>query len=310
MGNKLAWGVAIATTAAACGTVPATGDQDIGPPDAVLAGDAADVTDASSLADAAEALPGDWGPPRPLEEINAREAYEYAPTVTADGLELLFLRYVPASRQAAKLWASKRGSTSEPWGTPTELPIGGGLVEPELSPDGLELYMTSERGVFRYTRETRAGAWSARETLFEGRHYVSIADDGRSMLYTGGAPAYAILRRVRDGASGPWGDEHASGIEYTRPTVPDSVERYDRVDARGDVLLLDSPGRLDSVLAPVSQVERFGSGLWGGFRAVPRLSAARLQFCELASAVEAICAVDADLDDVPDDLVRVTREAP
>jgi hypothetical protein len=65
-------------------------------------------------------------------------ALEYAPTTSADELELFFTR---AEGDVLSIWVAKRGSTSEPFGAPEKIEAIAGQVEgPTISPDGRSLY--------------------------------------------------------------------------------------------------------------------------------------------------------------------------
>ncbi|MGA2737537.1 MAG: hypothetical protein ABSG65_08800 [Bryobacteraceae bacterium] len=97
-----------------------------------------------------------------LRLVNTDEL-EYAPAVSADGLELFFTR-VRAIRADAvpRIWRSVRHSVRDPFGAPQVVSSISGFAEtPTLSPDGLSLYYHARVGgryvIFRVTREAKAG---------------------------------------------------------------------------------------------------------------------------------------------------------
>lgn len=81
-------------------------------------------------------------------------ALEYAPTTSADELELFFTR---AEGTALSIWVARRGSTSEPFGAPEKIEAIEGQVEgPTISPDGRSLYFHKHDGArFVIQRVTR-----------------------------------------------------------------------------------------------------------------------------------------------------------
>ena len=82
------------------------------------------------------------------------DALEYAPTTSADELELFFTR---AEGTVLSIWVAKRGSTSEPFGAPEKIEAIEGQVEgPTISPDGRSLYFHKLDGArFVIQRVTR-----------------------------------------------------------------------------------------------------------------------------------------------------------
>jgi hypothetical protein len=93
-----------------------------------------------------------------LRLVNTDEL-EYAPAVSADGLELFFTR-VKEIRAGAepRIWRSLRRSVREPFGAPQPVGAIAGFAEaPTLAPDGLSLYYHARANgrfvIFRVTRE-------------------------------------------------------------------------------------------------------------------------------------------------------------
>jgi MYXO-CTERM domain-containing protein len=93
--------------------------------------------------------------------------FERWPSVSADGLELYFIR--SQLETDAAIWVATRGSTSEPFGNATRLPatINTGYTSaPSISADGLTLFFSSNRpggfgnwDIWAVTRPTTDAAW-------------------------------------------------------------------------------------------------------------------------------------------------------
>jgi len=91
--------------------------------------------------------------PELLANVNS-DALEYAPSVSANGLELFFTRL--AGSFPAICRAARRGSNA-PFGVPEQIPAIEGFVEaPSLSPDGRSLYYHRLQGgsfaIYRVSR--------------------------------------------------------------------------------------------------------------------------------------------------------------
>lgn len=81
-----------------------------------------------------------------LRNINTRDYLEYAPSTTADGLELFFTRL---KQNETKIYVAKRKSTSEPFGKPELVDIKGSIPEaPSITPDGKNLYYHKKDGQY------------------------------------------------------------------------------------------------------------------------------------------------------------------
>jgi hypothetical protein len=86
--------------------------------------------------------------PQPLTELNS-PSDEGGITLSADGLEVIFTSNRPGGAGARDLYRAVRASTSLVFGTPqpiTELDTTDNELDPGLSPDGTELYFSSNRG--------------------------------------------------------------------------------------------------------------------------------------------------------------------
>lgn len=90
-----------------------------------------------------------------LAAVNSR-ALEYAPCISADGLELYFTRWQPA-RGVPGILVATRSDPSAAFGLPRRVQAAEGYVEgPTLSPDGRRLYFHKKVGnrfeIFRVER--------------------------------------------------------------------------------------------------------------------------------------------------------------
>lgn len=88
------------------------------------------------------------GPAQPLTELNDPTTNDAAPTVRADGREILFW----SSRvggMGSDIWQSTRQSANHPWSPPwnagPSLNSAGADLHPELTQDALTLYFSSNR---------------------------------------------------------------------------------------------------------------------------------------------------------------------
>ena len=90
-----------------------------------------------------------WSAPENLGATVNSSENEHVPTLSADGLALLFASDRGQSDKRYKLWWCHRESTTEPWSKPTRQQLevtavaGVSDYEPELAADGLSLLFTS-----------------------------------------------------------------------------------------------------------------------------------------------------------------------
>lgn len=82
-----------------------------------------------------------------MEKVNRPgDCLEYAPSTSADGLELFFTRYDPGSGDPL-IYRATRKSTADPFGTPGRIGAITGFAEaPSLSGDGKILYYHAKPG--------------------------------------------------------------------------------------------------------------------------------------------------------------------
>jgi hypothetical protein len=92
-----------------------------------------------------------------LRTVNQLGAAQYAPAVSADGLELFFTRLTGTGTTAA-VYHARRPNTASPWGAPDVIPslVGGVIEAPAPSADGRALYVHHQVGsTFRLARVAR-----------------------------------------------------------------------------------------------------------------------------------------------------------
>ena len=93
------------------------------------------------------------------------------PTLTADLLEFYFNSFRAGGRGGGDIWVSRRGSPSDGWATPvlvTELSTPSGETTPEVSADGLTMWISSNRpgstvgdyDIWTSRRADRSSGWS------------------------------------------------------------------------------------------------------------------------------------------------------
>jgi hypothetical protein len=89
-----------------------------------------------------------FGTPTSISNLNTAY-FDGGPTITADGLTLVFVSDRPGGSGALDLWMTRRASTSAAWGSPANLgpQVNSTAFDagPCISPDGLSLYFDSTR---------------------------------------------------------------------------------------------------------------------------------------------------------------------
>ncbi len=94
------------------------------------------------------------------------------PTLSADELELYFMSVTGAD---ANIWSSQRAAATDPWGAASmvaELSTAAREEDPDLAPDGLSVYFSSDRGgeagamrLWFARRSARGQPWGPPEEL-------------------------------------------------------------------------------------------------------------------------------------------------
>ena len=173
----------------------------------------------------------EWAEPEPIAEVNS-EAREWGPTISGDGLTLVFASVREGGHGSSDLWISERASVTDSWGEPQNLgpQVNGSRVEeyPELSADGLTLLFTrrmpSSADLFVTTRTSRGDPWGAAASLGEpvntafNETFPSLTNDGFTLMYSlhwqPGTPGgkFADLRICRrDSLDSPWSEPQDVG---------------------------------------------------------------------------------------------------
>ncbi len=210
----------------------------------------------------------DWGPPENLgPNINSAN-YEGWSSLTADGLELYFVRRDEGYGNE-DLYVITRTTRDSPWGPPTDLGpnVNGSSKDSEsaVSSDGLELYFASNRpggygasDLYVSKRATRNDPWSPAVNLGsavnspsdEGSPYLS--PDGLLLVFydyltprPGGYGSNDLWMTRRASRSAPWEPVVNLGPTINGPTpelkpcfTPDGSALY---FSRGVASLLKAP---------------------------------------------------------------------
>lgn len=169
-----------------------------------------------------------WGPPVNLGPVVNSTQWEQHPTISSDGLTLIFESYRPGGYGGVDLWVTTRGSTRDAWTSPMNL---GPTVNtpydewwPRLSPDDRLLFFTSpdRPGGFGKTdlwmtrRATTKDQWSVPVNV--GPAVNTAAEEGAPSFSLDGSILY--FASDRPGGLGGWD-------QWQVPIIPD-------VDFNGD----------------------------------------------------------------------------
>jgi hypothetical protein len=242
--------------------VPPASDADAPSPD----GEDAPAAGADGLPDAL-AL-GPFGEPTAILEVNSPQNDD-DPTLTGDLLEIYFESTRPPTAGGGDIWRATRSSVDEVFGAPAivaELSSAAQDGTPEVTPDGLTLYLHSDRvggqnDIYVSTRATRADPWSTPVPVAE---LNSAASEGAPVV-TGEA---AYFSSDRPGGTG--------GIDLYRAARPDPSKPF------GPALEIEAANSADAESEPWADVSETllyftsnrpgGSGLgdlWLATRASP-----------------------------------------
>ncbi|MCP4263789.1 MAG: hypothetical protein GY774_40715 [Planctomycetes bacterium] len=107
-----------------------------------------------------------FGTPTNLGPTVNSSAYDFSPSIPADGLELYFISDRPGGEGTYDIWVSTRASKEDDWGASTNL--GAPINTPDwqnspcISADGLELYF-NDWGLWVVTRATVSDPWGEAE---------------------------------------------------------------------------------------------------------------------------------------------------
>ncbi|HEY4056525.1 MAG TPA: hypothetical protein VGM39_07940 [Kofleriaceae bacterium] len=154
-----------------CGSVPDNSQRDA----------ASDAPDDVAIEDSADAGLGPWGTPVPVTSLNTANADQDA-TLTEDQLEIVFSSTRPGGNGMSDLWTTTRATKTAAWNAPKVIPNVNSAMGDDrawLSPDGLRMYFTSDRGgtgndIYATARVSRTSPWAAPTIVNE---LASASDD-------------------------------------------------------------------------------------------------------------------------------------
>jgi hypothetical protein len=175
--------------------------------------------------------PGDpWGALQPVGAPVNSTFYEYLPTISADGLILMWSDGFswrssprPGGQGASDLWMSTRADRTTPWSEPANLgpEVNSAAHEafPHLTADILELYFIREEAVptiYVSRRASQSAPWETATPLPSylgssyGQWFALPSPDGLTLMtatLVSGDPSWAmdILVSTRKDRNSPWG---------------------------------------------------------------------------------------------------------
>jgi len=182
-----------------------------------------------TLTDAYSAPPFIFGEPTNLGSTVNSSAWDYCPSLSADGLELFFTSQRPGGHGYADIYVATRATTEDGWSDPVNLgpTVNSSSTEgsPSISADGLSLFFYSYRpggygrtDIWVSTREAVGGAWSTPANLGPpvnssgDEMFLSISADGLQLYFSeylyphrpGGYGDSDIWVTTREAVGGAW----------------------------------------------------------------------------------------------------------
>jgi hypothetical protein len=231
-----------------------------------------------------------WGEPVNLGPTVNSSAGEWAPSISADGLELFFFSGAGRGGYGSyDIWVTTRATKEDDWGTPVNLgsTVNSSYLDAmgSISADGLSLFFTSNRpggsgnqDIWVSRRETKEDPWGTSVNLGSTVNSSAaeieprISADGRTLFFSdydsgpfrpGGYGAADIWVTMRATVSDPWSTPLNLG-----PTVNSSaVDGHPAISADGSTIFFMStrPGGLgghDLWQAPINPIVDFnGDGI-------------------------------------------------
>ena len=158
-----------------------------------------------------------FGEPKNLGPTINSVTVDLSPSLTADGLELYFM----SMRGTGGIWFTRRATTSDPWEEPRSINLPGistgQYFDPDISADGLSLYLNSstrpdERygfiDIYVSSRTTKSDAWSEpvnigppiNTSFSESSSWVST--DGLTLYFSGNPTLNQSPQQERPGGYG------------------------------------------------------------------------------------------------------------
>jgi hypothetical protein len=148
-----------------------------------------------------------WAEARPLPNVNTA-LEEFAPALSADGLQLLFTR-AEVGMGVQELWLARRDSVGAPWNEPESLATNDPTMkdsDPVFSPDGLEVWWVravsnvdndlyfARRAAPDEPFATPTPAAELNSTAEEGDPWLSV--DGREIVFFSTRTGERLLYRA------------------------------------------------------------------------------------------------------------------
>jgi Tol biopolymer transport system component len=163
--------------------------------------------------------------------------WDWAPSISADGLELYFSSDRERGRDDTDIWVCTRTTTDEPWGPPTRLgpAVNSDAFEyhPTISGDRLTLIFSSTRAggegeadLYASQRATVSEPWGAAKNLGENvnssynDYWPSVSSNGRWLFYGSNrpeTPTYKDILLSRRRPDGSWGPARNLALEIDLP---------------------------------------------------------------------------------------------
>jgi hypothetical protein len=152
-----------------------------------------------------------WEEPTNMGAVINSPADEEAPTISHDGLTLIFSSERPGTRGFDDLWTCTRPTTQDPWSQPVNLgPVVNSNsyeLNGELSSDGLVLFFESDRpgglggyDIWMTRRKSRHDSWAPPVNL--GPPVNTVGEDGLGTVSADGKTLY--FAGDRPGGWGSW----------------------------------------------------------------------------------------------------------
>ncbi|MFH1930675.1 MAG: LamG-like jellyroll fold domain-containing protein [Pseudomonadota bacterium] len=166
-----------------------------------------------------------WGIPENLGPVVNSSAWDWAPWISPDGLELYFASRRPGGYGSDDIWVSRRATNNDPWGSPVNL---GAVLNsfasesfPFLSSNGLLLFFSEDiqsplrpggfgnSDMWVTTRASVNDPWGTPVNL--GPMVNTSSYDGGPRISPDGSMLYFCSERP-GGFGGPYGDIYQASI--------------------------------------------------------------------------------------------------
>ena len=200
-----------------------------------------------------------WEEPVNLGPVVNSYDFDYAPCISADGLELFFTSTRPGGLELDDdIYVSTRATTDDPWGEPVSLSFNSSAIEgyPSISSDGLTLFFGSFRNgslgrddLWMTTRPTKDDDWGIPVNL--GLPVNTSGHEGSPNISASGTTLYFYSDR-----SGGFGSVDLWQVSI-EPVV--DLNGDDKVDAADMCIIVDHWGE-DYSLCDIGPTP-FGDGV-------------------------------------------------